>query len=202
MKCRRPGCNKPFLESDNDGTKCRFHSGKPIFHDQRKGWECCKQTCYDWTEFEALVGCCIGQHTSDPEAAKTEFWRSSTVEHASEAVRKQEIAAMRTAEDFNREQDEAKAAAAAAAAAIPQAPMTTKDGSKFYCGNAGCATKTFIEAENGPEACNYHSGEAVFHDLKKYWTCCNKDRPCHDWDDFMKLPTCTVGAHIFKYKKK
>ena len=80
--------------------------------------------------------------------------------------------------------------------------MMTRDGKKYYCGRAGCSKKTFTLEENGPEACNYHSGEAVFHDLKKYWTCCNEDRPCHVWDDFMALPTCSVGEHIFKYKKK
>ena len=79
--------------------------------------------------------------------------------------------------------------------------MKTRDGTKFYCGNGGCAVKTFTEEEKDDE-CHYHPGEAVFHDLKKYWTCCNEDRPCHDWDDFMKLPTCAVGKHKYKYKKR
>ncbi len=45
-----------------------------------------------------------------------------------------------------------------------------------------------MEEENGEDACGYHKGEAVFHDLKKFWNCCKKET--HDWDDFMKLPTC------------
>ena len=80
--------------------------------------------------------------------------------------------------------------------------MMTRDGSKYYCGNPGCATKTFAMDENGAEACHHHTGEAIFHDLKKYWSCCSSERPCHDWDDFMKLPTCAVGEHTIKYKKK
>ena len=68
---------------------------------------------YEWDQFEAIVGCCTGEHTDDKAAAETGFWQSSTVEHADTAVKKQEIAAMRTAEDFNREDEERKAKAAA-----------------------------------------------------------------------------------------
>lgn len=39
-----------------------------------------------------------------------------------------------------------------------------------------------MESENGPEACNYHSGKPLFHDLKKGWTCCNMI--VYDWDEF------------------
>ena len=109
---------------------------------------------------------------------------------------------MKTAEDFNREEEEKKAKAEAEAAVSTQPPMMTRDGTKYYCGNPGCASKTFVLEENGADACKFHTGEAVFHDLKKYWSCCSKERPCHDWDDFMLLPTCTTGEHIMKYKKK
>ena len=112
-RCRRPGCNKQYADADNDGTKCKFHSGKPIFHDLKKGWECCNQIAWEWDEFQKIVGCCTGAHTDDPEAGNTAFWQSSTVAHASTAVRNQEIATMRTAADFNREEEEKKAAAAA-----------------------------------------------------------------------------------------
>ena len=68
-----------------------------------------------------------------------------------------------------------------------------KDG-RFICGNKGCGKRTFKEEENDQEnSCAYHSGEAVFHDLKKYWGCCNPDgkgKIAYDWDDFMLLPTC------------
>ena len=71
----------------------------------------------------------------------------------------------------------------------------TKEG-KLKCVNQGCR-KDFVEEENNEEACGYHKGEPVFHDLKKYWTCCGKET--HDWDDFMKLPTCCIGFHSPKY---
>ena len=103
------------MDADNDGTKCKFHSGKPIFHDLKKGWACCNQIAYEWEEFERIVGCCMGAHTDDQAAAETTFWQSSTVAHADNAIRKAEIAQLKTAADFNREQEEKKAADAARA---------------------------------------------------------------------------------------
>ena len=78
----------------------------------------------------------------------------------------------------------------------------TRDGKRYVCGNPGCTKKNWIPEENGPEACSHHKGEAIFHDLKKYWSCCADKKPAYDWDEFMKLPTCAVGEHIYKYKKK
>ena len=72
---------------------------------------------YEWADFEKLVGCCLASHTDDASAADTTFWQSSTVAHADNAVRKQQLAEMRTAADFNREEEERKAKQAADAAA-------------------------------------------------------------------------------------
>ena len=63
---------------------CRFHSGKPIFHDLKKGWSCCNAAAYEWSEFEKLEGCCIGPHSD--EKTETEFWQSSTVAHATNGI--------------------------------------------------------------------------------------------------------------------
>ncbi len=57
----------------------------------------------------------------------------------------------------------------------------TKDG-KNMCANKGCTKRSFVPEENNEKACNYHEGEAVFHDLKKYWSCCKKI--AYDWDEF------------------
>ena len=65
---------------------------------------------------------------------------------------------------------------------------------KFVCANKGCKVRAFLEEENAESACEYHEGDAVFHDVKKYWSCCPK-AVTYDWDDFMKIPTCKVGPH-------
>ena len=45
----------------------RFHPGKPIFHDCKKGWDCCKGVAYDWEEFKLLEGCSLGKHSDVKE---------------------------------------------------------------------------------------------------------------------------------------
>ena len=41
LKCKRLGCNKPYDEAENGPEACAYHTGKPIFHDLKKGWTCC-----------------------------------------------------------------------------------------------------------------------------------------------------------------
>ena len=126
---------------------------------------------------------------------------------------------MRTAADFNREEEErlkklaekraaekaAKAAAAGGAEDNSQKKPKLNKAGKFICANKGCKIRAFTDEENGPEACNFHNGEPIFHDLKKYWSCCNpkgeggKNRIGYDWDEFMQLDTCQVGPHQKKY---
>ncbi|KAI9008392.1 HSP20-like chaperone [Gaertneriomyces semiglobifer] len=60
------------------------------------------------------------------------------------------------------------------------------------CTNKGCG-KTFNEADNSDTACEYHSGAPVFHEGLKSWSCCSKK--VTDFDDFLKIPPCTVGRH-------
>ncbi|KND04590.1 uncharacterized protein SPPG_00309 [Spizellomyces punctatus DAOM BR117] len=60
------------------------------------------------------------------------------------------------------------------------------------CTNKGCG-KAFEEASNRDTACEYHSGNPVFHEGLKGWSCCNKK--VTDFDDFLKIPGCTVGRH-------
>ena len=70
----------------------------------------------------------------------------------------------------------------------------TKEG-LYKCINKGCL-KAYNEKDNMADCCGYHDGQPVFHDTKKYWTCCKKET--WDWDEFMKLPTCKVGMHVPK----
>ena len=114
------------------------------------------------------------------------FWSSSTVANASNAVKKANLAVMKTAEDFNREQEAQKAAkekAAQEAGAGDKKPVMTKDGTRFMCANAGCTKRNFTDEENNEEACSYHSGGPIFRDIAKSWSCCSK-KPVYDFDEF------------------
>jgi hypothetical protein len=63
--CLRKGCNKTYLETENSETACHFHPGAPIFHDTRKGWQCCTKRVEDFDEFLKIEGCTLGRHSSD-----------------------------------------------------------------------------------------------------------------------------------------
>lgn len=89
--------------TQNHATACRFHPGKPIFHDIKKGWDCCGKIVYDWDEFEKIEGCCVGFHSDEVDVA--DFWKSNTVQNAQTGLEK-EKARLKTAEDFNREEAE------------------------------------------------------------------------------------------------
>ena len=119
--------------------------------------------------------------------------------HAEAGAKKAEIANLKSIDDFNAKEAERlakiKAEREAAKAQQNLKPKLNKDG-RFICANKGCTKKTFTDEENNETACSYHSGDAVFHDLKKYWSCCNpngdsgKDKLAYDWDEFMTLSTC------------
>ena len=137
-------------------------------------------------------------HSDDPSVGLTEFWKSSTVASASEALARAEFAKIKTADDFNRDQEAAVAKKKEEEAKAEKEPVMSKDG-KYMCANKGCADKSFKLEENNDTACKFHKGEAIFHDVKKYWSCCT-DKPAYDFDAFLKLPTCTFGAHVIRYR--
>lgn len=60
------------------------------------------------------------------------------------------------------------------------------------CRNKGCL-KVYKEEDNREQACQYHDGKPIFHDLKKGWTCCNKI--VYTWDEFQALVGCKIGKH-------
>ena len=99
----------------------------------------------------------------------------------------------RSIDQYNKEQEKKKEETKTVEV-VEKKLFYTKN-NKLRCINKGC-NKEFEEAENGEKSCKYHTGQPVFHDLKKYWTCCKKET--WDWDKFMKLPTCAEGKHVPK----
>lgn len=185
--CQNPGCKLRYDPSSNSDEACVYHSGKVIFHDIKKGWACCNEVRYDWEEFEKIPGCTRGPHSNvKPD---TEFFKSETVAVATSSLQRPDAPVVRSIDDFEREEEkrqtEKKAKQDAEAASRPQ-----QSGGLRVCKNFGCNKKYTEGQEDG---CNYHRGAPMFHDLRKYWTCCNAES--WDWDGFMALPTCASGRH-------
>lgn len=199
LTCKRNGCRKKYTESENAEGACKYHPGKPIFHDTKKGWTCCNVIVYDWDEFEKIEGCATAVHTNIKQVPKDgeEFFKSKTVANARNAINNiPDGVKVRSIEEYNKEQELKKKEEEAKrikeeAAKGDKKPFITKSG-KWRCMNKGCL-KEYDNETQGDEECRYHPGAPIFHDFKKSWSCCNAT--AYEFDAFMKLPTCTVGKH-------
>lgn len=52
LRCRNYGCSVRYLEAENGPQACAHHTAPPLFHDTKKGWNCCEKRVYDWDEFQ------------------------------------------------------------------------------------------------------------------------------------------------------
>lgn len=69
VKCVHAGCGNPFSPAENGPAACTYHPMKPVFHDTKKFYPCCKhRVAYDWTEFMAIEGCTKGSHSGTHES--------------------------------------------------------------------------------------------------------------------------------------
>lgn len=197
VRCRNPGCKAMFSEEENSDTACRFHLGPAIFHDRGKGWACCREKhrlVYSWEEFERIPGCQVGRHSAVAPCKANAIEQSPTVAAAQRVQEREAAAPMKTADDFNRENPDAKSGLAVAAKAATAKPKCTRkaDGSA-RCVRKGCQ-KPFMLHENTATSCSYHTGEPVFWDTSKYWGCC-PSKVKYDFDAFLKVPGCQTGYH-------
>ena len=62
--CRK--CRKSEVSGE-----CVYHSGQVIFHETLKYWTCCPHKKFtDFDDFEALIGCCRGDHEMTTNSMK------------------------------------------------------------------------------------------------------------------------------------
>jgi hypothetical protein len=208
LRCRNYGCQKYYTEEENCDTACCHHILPPYFHDTIKGWQCCRdKKAFDWEEFQAIAGCTVSRHsTEDPGqaialSAREEAGREIAAERAAGASSSSNDGnelpktVLKSIEQFNIDNPDAASATGTATKMMsaPRKSSRNADGMTARCQRKGCG-KTIVVSENNPTACNYHGGQAVFHDAMKYWSCC-PDKKKMDFDEFMAVPGCCVGNH-------
>lgn len=191
-RCKNYGCNKYFTDEDNVEGCCCHHTAPPIFHDTMKCWSCCSdRKAFDFESFQLIEGCTIGRHsTVGPQVAIAPSPNAPASRSGSEAA---PVTVLKSIADYNNSNVNAVTAATSAVKTIATRKSTRKDDGTARCLRGGCQ-KTFNFTENQSEACRYHKGQAVFHDVAKYWSCC-PDKKCFDFDDFMAVPGCSIGFH-------
>lgn len=191
VQCKNHGCQKKFLIEENNDQACHHHRLPPLFHDMKKGWQCCSsKMVYDWDDFEKIEPCSIGSHSTVGPNAR--FAASPTVSAAASApgaAVPQPAAPLKSIDDYNQKNPNA-VTAVSAAKERQQTPLPTRTDGKAKCVNFGCQQE-YVVTENNNTACRHHARAPVFHDASKYWGCCPKDVK-YDFDSFLNVPGCVV----------
>lgn len=64
---------------------------------------------------------------------------------------------------------------------------------KLRCKNYGCQ-KEYSEDDNSDHACKHHASNPIFHDTRKWWSCCEGVK-VYSFEELMAIPGCQVGKH-------
>jgi len=205
ITCYNKGCGKQYLLAENSEDACTFHPGVPVFHDALKGWSCCNKKSTDFSTFLSYTGCTKGQHSNikpvEPEKVKPE--KTDVPEIAvRQPIRPQEPTE-RPSELENL--DDLQMTISPSLVNNLQNIKTTSlitydsDGNPIIppstpCKNSGCQS-TYVNEKSNLEKCLFHSGQPVFHEGMKYWSCCEKKTS--EFDNFLSQAGCTEGLHTW-----
>ncbi|KAJ0393164.1 hypothetical protein ATCC90586_004917 [Pythium insidiosum] len=196
QQCKNYGCRQKFDESDNHDSACRHHVKPPLFHDTKKGWQCCSsKMVYDWDDFEKIEPCAVGRHsTTDPGSLFAQSPTVALAESAGASSTSSSVPApvLKSIDDYNKSNPDA-VTAVSAAVETQAAPAPVRTDGKARCVNYGCQ-KEYVVADNHAQACSHHTGAPVFHDAGKYWSCCPKAVK-YDFEAFLQVPGCATSAH-------
>ena len=197
LRCKNYGCNKYYVESENDDNACHHHTAPPIFHDTMKCWSCCRdRKAYDFETFQLIGGCSTGRHSeisptialAKSPNAPNEIAGGSSSDH----LGLPQPPALKSIDAYNAANPDAASAASSAVKTLARKSTRLEDGTA-RCQRKGCQ-QTFMIESNNATACTYHKGQAIFHDAIKFWSCC-PGKKCYDFDEFLAVPGCTVGYH-------
>jgi hypothetical protein len=79
----------------------------------------------------------------------------------------------------------------AATKSSPSAPKVLKNAEgHLRCKRFGC--QRYYDPNGPPQECTYHKSAPVFHEVAKWWSCC-QDKKAYDFDEFMAIPGCCKG---------
>ncbi len=168
------------------------------------GWKCCKTRVLTFDEFLSIPPCATGQHATvvetpaaPPQAQAKDIGISAPATNstsgADSSLRQASNAGLVTApepsalpsvsSEFEPESDD------------PSVPIPPN----LKCRRRGC--KSTSPADLDPSArtneqCIYHSGQPIFHEGSKGWTCCK--RRVLEFDEFMRIEGCQQKErHLF-----
>lgn len=188
-----------------------------VKHEGRKGWKCCKARVLTFDEFMDIPPCTTGKHSTVDDTPDPQFSSKEAVPDVlapvPQAPSKAEAAALHAPAIRPLSGPEASASNGSLTPAKSTTPVPIESDSDdlslplpptdTICKRRGCgiSSKTLSANDNrSKEACVYHSGQPVFHEGSKGWSCCK--RRVLEFDEFMKIPGCkTRTGHLFAGKR-
>ncbi|KAI8821412.1 chord-domain-containing protein [Fimicolochytrium jonesii] len=202
--CKRKGCGQDFKEDANSDTSCTHHPGGPVFHEGLKSWSCCSKKVADFEDFLKIPGCSVGRHTS---LAPEEPSPTAPVEKAAKPTTVGKTGVETYTNGTNgtalpnpaAETFQAKAKTPAdAAPAVKEEDLHDSPDAKVAegtkCKRNACG-KTWAGEGSRTEECVFHSGQPIFHEGSKGWSCCS--RKVLEFDEFLKIKGCKRAKHRF-----
>lgn len=201
LVCYNRGCGQKFNPLENPKDACRHHPGLPFFHDAYKGWSCCNKKCTDFTEFLNIKGCSYSSHSNvkpaEPEKPVVKEMEKEIVEvkpMVPVKIKRPPIDTPMT----TMKPEIAQSLKQALNNVVEQQPVNISDNSESIpigtsCKNKGCSVS--YEGEQSQTTCMYHSGQPIFHEGLKYWSCCQKKTT--DFNAFLNQIGCERGKHVW-----
>ncbi|KAJ2616956.1 hypothetical protein H4S08_000554 [Coemansia sp. RSA 1365] len=190
LTCTRNGCGQSYEETSNDAMACQYHPGRPVFHEGKKGWKCCDPRVHSFDEFLEIGGCKLGTHSSEPKH-KDDPFKADLTKH-DDVLPEPLKAPVPTTEGANAEKPQKPQAKYV----VDEDPVGVQVEPGTKCKRNGCnAVYESAERSRGAEQCQFHPGEALFHEGTKGWACC---KPwASDFEGFMQIKGCRRGQHLF-----
>ncbi|KAL8819084.1 MAG: hypothetical protein Q9223_002400 [Gallowayella weberi] len=204
-KCAHKGCGKTFTDPNED---CVYHPDPPVFHEGQKGWKCCKPRVLTFDEFLSIPPCTTGKHSTIDDTAPEPTTKSQETEDVAPPPKPIAITNGDSKKTSISQRPQAPQQTTPAPSAPPPEsesddPSITIPANKT-CRRRGCnatSSATTGASSRQEEECVYHSGQAIFHEGSKGWTCCK--RRVLEFDEFMKIEGCKQKKrHMFVGKGK
>lgn len=180
-------------------------AGVPVFHEGQKGYRCCKPRVLTFDEFLTITPCTVGKHTTvDDTPAPTEQPQTDADVEAKIKAQAPKPVSDNLPPAVARQPIAAQSPRATASPAPPEDESDAEDAQvpdNATCKRKGCGSVYKQGQNRAEEQCTHHSGQALFHEGSKGWTCCK--RRVLEFDEFMRIPGCTTKPrHCFVGKKK
>ncbi|CAB3407255.1 unnamed protein product [Caenorhabditis bovis] len=205
LQCYNKGCGKKFAPEQNNPEACCYHPGPPYFHDAYKIWNCCNKKSTDFGTWLTYPGCTRGRHSSEKPADIVKVAAVKEIRPEKE----DEVIVWKGLNKSGKVKNDGEGrveqylkvditpGARAAYDKFVQESSQKADNNEISigapCRNSGC-DKIFDGSKDG--TCQYHPGDAIFHEGMKYWSCCQKKTS--NFGAFLEQAGCTKGDHKWK----